>query len=148
MASISFNDGAAWVLTNGKPAPADRFANWTEMPNPFGDDARRQADGRLTKIRLRDDFGASFELRQIPVKLNGGQRLVDIAGRLIYHLKNGGLCSVATGDVDANVYANCQLMDGTTPNLTLADKANLEYTLSLALVNVDAVPARMVCHYR
>ena len=147
MASITFTDGfGAATLTNGKPAPADRFANWTPDPSaPFGDPARRQSDGALTLMKLRDDYAASFELRKIPVRTTGGLRLVDIAARLKYHLQNGGTCTVTTDDVENNSYATCQLMDGTTPSLVLADPAKLEYTLSLVLVNLAGAP--MVCHY-
>lgn len=148
MASITFTDGiGSATLTNGKPAPGDRFANWVEKPVPFGDSARRQSDGLLTKLRLRDDFGCSFDLTQIPVATTGGQRLVDIAARLVYWLQNGGTCAVNTADNESNSYATCALMDGTTPSLVLSDKRNLEYTLTLSLVNVAGSPARMVCHY-
>src|SRR4051794_17818472 len=118
MASISFTDafGSA-TLTNGKPSPADRFANWTPKSVPFGDAANRQSDGALTRLKLRDDYGATFDLTMIPVATSGGNRLADIADRLCYHLQNGGTCTVTTGDVDANAYATCGLMPGTTPTL-------------------------------
>src|SRR5690349_10565202 len=110
---ITFNDGAAATLKNGKPAPGDRFSAWEVASEPIGDEANNQANAVLTKIRLRTDYGARFELRNIPTKLTGGVRLVDIADRLCVHLKNGGTCSVETGDVDGNTYATCGLMPGT-----------------------------------
>lgn len=146
--SISFTDtiGAA-TLTNGKPFPGDRFANWTPLSRPFGESASRQSDGRITRFRLRDDFGASFELRGIPVRTTGALRLVDIADRLVYHLLNGGTCTVNTGDAESNSYATCSLMPETEPQLQLSDPQALEYTLSVSLLNVAGSPVRMVCHY-
>lgn len=75
-------------------------------------------------------------------------RLVDIADRLAYWLNNGGTCEVDTGDYDGNIYATCGVAPGTTiAPPTLSDKKNLEYTLSLSLINLAGSPARMRCHY-
>jgi hypothetical protein len=146
--TITFTDaiGAA-TLKNAKPVPGDRFANWVTMSKPIGDSANRQSDLALSMFRLTDSYGATFELTQIPVAAASGVRLVDVADRLIYWLLSGGSCAVNTGDVDGNAYASCGLMPGTTPALTMSDKRNLEYTLSLALVNLAGSPVRMVCHY-
>lgn len=143
--TIAFTDGiGAATLKNAKPTPADRFASWTLLTKPIGDTATRQADGVLTMFVLRTDYGASFELQKIPVRLVGGVRMVDVAARLVAWLLQGGACTVTTGDADANVYT-CGLMPGTTPSLAFADKKNLEYTLSVSLINRAA--AAMVCHY-
>jgi len=75
-------------------------------------------------------------------------RPIDIADRLAYHLENGGTCEVDTGDVDGNVYATCGLAPGASAQPpVLSDKKNLEYTLSVSLVNLAGSPARMRCHY-
>ena len=75
-------------------------------------------------------------------------RMVDVADRLAYHLENGGTCEVDTGDYDGNIYATCGLAPGATASPpVLSDKKNLEYTLSLSLVNLAGSPARMRCHY-
>ena len=146
--SIMFTDGiGAATLTNGKPTPADRFTGWVTKSLPVGDSANRQSDGALTRLRYRTDYGASFSLTMIPVATTGGQRLVDIADRLIFWLLNGGTCTVNTGDAESNSYATCGLMPGTTPTLALSDKRNLEYTLTLDLINLAGSPVRMVCHY-
>jgi hypothetical protein len=149
VASIVFTDavGAA-TLTNGKNAPADRFSNWVTDSQPIGESAARQSDGAITMFRFRDEFGARFSLARIPVVTTGGVRLVDVAARLVYHLLNGGTCAVNTADAETNSYATCGLKPGTTPSLELADPQNLEYTLTLALINLAGSPARMVCHYR
>jgi hypothetical protein len=147
--SITFTDGiGAATLTNGKPSPGDRFSGWTPTTKPIGDSASRQSDGLTAMFKFRDDYGASFALVHIPVVLTGGVRLTDIADRLVAWLMAGGTCAVNTGDAESNSYATCGLMPGTTPTLTLSDRVNLEYTLSLSLINVAVSPVRMVCHYR
>jgi hypothetical protein len=75
-------------------------------------------------------------------------RMVDVADRLAYHLENGGQCQLDTGDYDGNSYATCGVLPGAKIQApTLSDKRLLEYTLSLALVNLAGSPARMRCHY-
>lgn len=146
--SITFTDGiGAATLTNGKPSPGDRFSNWIQSTKPIGDSAPRQSDGRLSMFVFRTDYGASFELTQIPVATTGGVRLVDIAARLVAWLLSGGTCAVNTGDVASAAYATCGLAPGTTPSLTLSDKRNLEYSLSLSLINVAGSPVAMSCNY-
>lgn len=148
MAEITFTDaiGAA-TLRNAYGAPADRFANWTPITRPVGDSAVAQGTGARSMFRFRDDYMASFELRGISSHATSGVAPIDVADRLIYHLLNGGTCSVATEDADANTYATCGLAPGADPQLQLADPQNLEYTLTLTLINLAAVPARMVCRY-
>lgn len=144
--TITFNDGAAATLKNGKPSPADRFANWTPMTRPFGPTANRLADGALTRIRLRTDYGASFELRGIPIATVGGVREVEVADRLVAWLMNGGTCVVNTDDASGNSYT-CGLMPGTTPSLTQSNSNLLEYNLALSLINLGGSPSAMVCRY-
>lgn len=146
--TITFTDaGGATTLKNGKPSPGDRFANWVPMSRPVGDAAFRLSDGAMTKIRIRTDYGASFELRNIPIAAVGGVRLVEIADRLVAHLMNGGTCAVNTGDSIASSYATCGLMPGTMPTLAQNDPALLEYTLSLSLINLAGSPIAMVVRY-
>lgn len=146
--SITFTDGiGAATLTNGKPTPGDRFGNWVPSTMPIGESAVRQSDGATTMFVFRTDYGASFELSQIPVATTGGVRLVDIADRLIAWLLSGGTCAVNTGDVGSSAYATCGLKPGTTPTLTFSDRKNLEYTLTLSLINLAGSPVAMLCHY-
>lgn len=146
--SLIFTDGiGAATLTNGKTSPGDRFSNWVPTTKPIGDGATRQSDGRLSVFVFRTDYGASFELTQIPIATTSGVRLVDIAARLIAWLLSGGTCAVNTGDVASAAYATCGLAPGTVPTLTLSDKRNLEYALSLALINVAGSPVAMTCNY-
>lgn len=69
MASILFTDAdGTWKLTNGKPYPADRFSSWTTDSVPVGDTAVALADAAITRFRVRNDYGVTFELRHIPQK--------------------------------------------------------------------------------
>lgn len=146
--TITFTDtvGAA-TLKNGKPAPGDRFSNWVPMSRPVGDVAYRLSDGAMTRVLIRTDYGASFEVRGIPIALVGGVRLVEIADRLILHLLKGGTCAVLTGDASASSYTTCGLMPGTSPSLVQSRAELLEYSLSLSLINLAVSPVAMVCRY-
>lgn len=99
-------------------------------------------------FRLRTDYGASFELRHIPIASVGGVRNVEVADRLIAHLLGGGTCTVNTGDSGSASYTTCGLMPGTQPTLTQMNVATLEYSLSLSLINLAGSPAAMFCRYR
>ena len=145
--TITFNDGTAATLTNGQAAPGDRFGNWVPQTTPIGAVATLQATGAIAQFRTRMQYGASFEVRRIPVATTGGVRPVDIAVRLIAHLLGGGTCAVNTGDAESNSYATCGLMPGTTPTLALSDRKQLWYTLTLSLINLAGSPGPMVCHY-
>lgn len=145
---ITFTDsiGAA-TLANAMPFPGNRFAEWTPRTRPVGESGVAQGTGATTLFVFRTDYGVSFELRHIPSIKVAGVAAVDIADRLIVHLLRGGTCSVETGDVDANTYATCGLMPGTTPELRLDDAGMLEFTLSLSLINLAGSPVRMLCRY-
>lgn len=73
--------------------------------------------------------------------------LTDLADRLRRHLLNGGTCSVQTSDAAASAYATCGLKPGGAPQLQLTNRRRIEYTLSLALLNLAGSPAQMVCRY-
>lgn len=148
-ASIVFTDSIGTAtLTNGKPGPAGRFGAWVPDSEDIGDERVVQGTGATVKFVYRTDYMASFELAKIPVETTGGQRLVDIANRLKRWLNSGGTCTVNTGDVESNSYATCGVAPGTKAKLTLTDRKNLEYTLTLSLVNLAVSPVDMVCHYR
>lgn len=124
---------------NGQPSPADRFGNWVPKTEPIGESANDQAVGALTMFRFRTEYGASFELD----KINTSN--VAIADDLIAWLLNGGTCTVNTGDAGTRSYTTCSLKKGTTPTLRLTDRVNMEYTLTLELINQAG--AQMVCFY-
>lgn len=145
--TITFNDGAAATLSNGKSAPADRFANWTQKTLPVGDSCHRLSDEALYMFRTSTRYGASFELRFIPIAAVGGVRLVEVADRLIAHLKGGGTCTVNTGDSGSNSYTTCGLWPGSEPSLIQQSSGPLEYSLTLALINLAGSPSAMICRY-
>jgi hypothetical protein len=128
--SLEFNDGVPATLTNGYPAPGDRFAGW-QMDSPLkGVEAEALADGTLHVFEFHAKYHASFELRDIP------QDQVAVALRLIRHLNRGGEVTVNTGDADANVYV-CQKVAGSSPELGKPDPRTLRRTLKLTLRNTE-----------
>lgn len=146
--SITFTDdvGAA-TLQNGKPSYGAHFSGWVPMKDPIGDAAYRLADEALTLVRSSWRYSASFTLEGVPASTVGGVRMVDIAARLIAHLKNGGQCSVTTDDLSSAVYATCGLTKGTAPSFQLTNRALMEYTFSVTLTNQAVSPVLMTCHY-
>lgn len=141
MASISWTDdeGVA-LLTNGVPAPGDRFRGWLPMSRPVGAMDTSLGTGRRYMFAFRYDRMASFTLEQIPMAE------LDLVVRLISHLESGGTCTVTTGDTANRVYLTCGLAEGAEPQLTQQDAANLTYALSLTLVNLGNTDP-MLCDY-
>lgn len=146
-ARITFTDtiGAA-TLESDYPEPACRFAGWTPLSAPQGDAAHVQSTAARTMDRTSWRYGASFNIRGLGMGAAAGSAL-DVADRLILHLLNGGSCAVHTEDELGAVYPTCGIMPGTEPRLTLSDARHIEYTLSLALINLAAVPVAMAAHY-
>lgn len=137
--SIAFTDGTgAATLTNGKPAPASRFANWTPDVMSVGDREVTLADGITHEVRLRTDYLASFELPLIPAAT------LDIALRLKLWLLAGNTCTVNTGDTSTRNYT-ARLAPGTVPEIVFANPHRLWYTLRLTVKNTSA--AAMLCTY-
>lgn len=129
-AGITFNDGSAATLTNGKPAPADRFAGWRPWPVVVGPRHTTLATGALHVYRHRTDSIASLALRRIP------QASLDIVWRLMAHLDAAGVVTVTTNDAGARVYTNCCLAPDARAELAGPDKFQ-EYELRLTLLNLD-----------
>ncbi|HWL41021.1 MAG TPA: hypothetical protein VNO75_12370 [Gemmatimonadaceae bacterium] len=142
MANIAFTDaiGAA-TLTNGKPAPGDRFSSWNPSSPPVGVDEEAVGTGLLHTFTFRDDYLVSFELKQIPRTEQA------IMLRLQRHLRKGGLVAVNTQDAANRSYPTCCLVKGTNPEPKLADTKNIEYSMAFMLRNVAAVPADFICIY-
>lgn len=139
--------GAA-TLKKDLAVPADRFSNWTPLSAPVGDGVSTLATGSLVFFENRTDYGAAFELTDIPVKgLTAGVNYAAIADRLVAHLKRGGQCAVNTGDSLTSAYATCGLWPGSTPSLTMTNPKLLLYKFSVQLVNLAGSPVQMVCVY-
>lgn len=141
MCSITFTDGSgAATLQPSGPASVSRFNNWTPDPDTIGERAFALGDGRLYQFIHRTDYIASFDMPRIPVADEA------ILQRFLLWAKAGGLFTVNTTDSASNSYSDCQLAPETQPALTL-DREMLEYTLSLTIVHVAAVPTPLRCVY-
>lgn len=129
--SIAFadNEGAA-ELTNGYPAPGDRFAAWTPKSPLKSVEAEALGDGTLHVWEFHAKYVVSFELRHIP------QDQIEVALRLIRHLNRGGEVTVNTGDAGDRVYI-CQKLMGSEPELGPPDSVTLRRTLKLTLRNTE-----------
>jgi len=131
------NEGAA-TLTNGYPAPGDRFAAWTPKSPLKSVEAETLGAGQLHVWEFHAKYLVSFELRHIP------QDQVGTAMRLIRWLNRGGEVTVNTGDADDNVYI-CQKQMGTEPELGPPDPITLRRTLKLTLRNTEE--ADLLCRW-
>jgi hypothetical protein len=148
MAALTWTDAVGTATLRSRfPAPADRFASWTPLTRPVGDARVAPATGALHRFTFRTDYAATFELRGISAHKTGGVFPLELANRLRAHLLGGGTVSVATEDNATSTYPTCGLLDGAEPQLALADPGALDYTLSVALVNLAGVPVAMVCRY-
>jgi hypothetical protein len=142
MAEISWIDstGAA-TLASSWPAPADRFRNWQPTSRDFADHATGLGSGQRYAWSYREDYGASFEIPGI------ANTDVDLALRLQKHLEGGGIVEVETEDESTNTYSTCGIYPGTEVEIVLEDRAMLEYTVRLTVLNRAASPAPMLCEY-
>jgi hypothetical protein len=130
------DDQGAGTLTNGYPAPGDRFAAWETDSPLMGVEAEALADGTLHVFEFHVKYVATFELRDIP------QDQWRLAMRLVRHLNRGGEVTVNTGDSEGNTYT-CQKLKGSQPSLGKPDPNTLRRTLKLTLRNTDTDD--MVC---
>lgn len=133
--SIVFDDGTgATTLTSVTP----RFQNWMPDTAPIGPQETALGTGVQYQWVYRTDFAATFEMPYIPAS-----SLPDLQ-RLKVWLLSGGTITVNTADVSANSYT-VSMKPGTPPSWKL-DQKLLEYTLSIAVINVTAAP--LTCQYR
>jgi hypothetical protein len=143
VASITFNDGTSATLDNGTTAIAagvgSRFAAWTPFTRRVGDTAVALATGARNMFIFRTDYGASFELRDVPVTN------LAVALRLVRHLQGGGVCTVTTGDTASRTYTNCGLDPEGSVEIAQQDAQLLLYSVRLSLVNLSG--ADMLCTY-
>ena len=143
MASITFNDGASATLDNGLTGVAagvgSRFATWTPFTRRVGERAVTLATGASFAFTFRIDYGARFEMRDLP---NTTQ---SVALRLIRHLQGGGTCTVTTDDAASRVYTTCSMDPEGDLSYAFQDAAYLTYTMSLSLINLAS--ADMLCQY-
>jgi hypothetical protein len=143
MASITFNDGTSATLDNGTTGIAagvgSRFANYVPFTRRVGDAAVALATGARSMFTFRVDYGATFEMRDVPVAN------LATALRLVRHLQGGGVCTVTTGDTSSRTYNNCGLDPEGTTEIAMQDAQNLLYTVRFSLINLSG--ADMLCTY-
>ena len=141
--SIQFTDGGGAVtLTNNKPAPGDRFASWEPFVDEIGAFAHRLGSGQRDSFVFRTDYGAKFELRNIPASKHSD------AIRCLKWLQDGGTVAVNTGDASNTSYATCGMRPNSQPALTYAPDGPVpQWTLALELINLAGTPAAMPCVY-
>lgn len=138
--SIAFTDGiGAATLTNGKPAPADRFASWTPDQDSVGPRDAALGTGTTFHWSHRVDYLASFMLEHIP------NTSFATVLRLKAWLEAGNTATVNTGDQFSNSYT-VRLAPGTRLELEMmGDRRLLEYSLKLTVKNTAAAP--LLCVY-
>jgi hypothetical protein len=132
--NLTWNDGTSATLENVAPdGPGRRFTAWTPFPDLIGPKHAPLGTGRQIAWTHRTDYCVSFQWSQIP------RTKFALVDRLIRHLVAGGDVTVNTGDTAARVYT-AHLRAGTTPTFERSDPQNIEYTLTLELVNNAAAP--------
>ena len=134
--SIAFNDGSG---TTTITSPVPRLGNWTPLATPIGPNAVALGSGIAEQWAHRTDYGASFELANVPAS-----SLADLQ-RLRLWLLNGNTMTVSTNDLAARSYT-VQLKEGSAAPSWVLDRALLEYTVSFEVVNTSAAP--LTCVYR
>ena len=144
MASITFTDGTGTAtLDNGLTSSAggvgSRFANWTPFTRRVGERATALGTGAGYSFTFRIDYGATFELRDLP---NTTQ---SVALRLIRHLQGGGTCTVTTGDTASRTYSQASLDPEGDVSLAFQDPQFLTYSMTCSLINLAG--ADMLCQY-
>ena len=144
MASITFTDTDGTVtLDNGMTGFAgglgSRFAGWTPYQRPIGPAATALGTGRITRFVFRTDFGASFQMRDIPNTAFGTML------RLQAHLMNGGIITVSTQDVAARTYTNVGMAPDSEVTIEQQDATALLYAMGFTVINLSG--AAMICEY-
>ena len=128
--SISFTDSSgSATLTNTSP----RFASWTPLTHDIGVARVSLGTGLTLQRNYRRDYAASFKVNNIRPKD------VNTALRLKLYLENGGSVTVNTNDVSGSSYV-CTMQATQQPKFEFTDPKNLEYSLTLFLVNTSGVP--------
>ncbi|HEY0528681.1 MAG TPA: hypothetical protein VGD02_07620, partial [Gemmatimonadaceae bacterium] len=134
-------DVPATALSNGKPRPGDRLANWHPSGTAIADEEEALGTGQLYTFTFRDEYLVTFDLKPIP------QSSVSRMLRLQRQLKKAGTVNVTTGDTSNRVYPTCCAIKGADPAPRLADPKLLEYSMTFQLRNVDASPTDFLCIY-
>ena len=135
-ASISFDDGSGVQTINASPTRA-RFNKWRPRPATIGERAIAVGDGAGYHWAHRTDYGASFELPNIPHTSEA------VLQDFLLHANGFGLFTITPDDSEANSYANCQIAPGTFAEISDPDTETLEYTLTLQVIDLSPSPAQL-----
>jgi len=118
-----------------------RWNRWKVMPATIGERATAVGDGRMYQWSHRTDYGASAILPHIHIS---DQPLVQ---EFLLWANAGGEFAIDTGDTDDNSYDECQVAPGTLAECSEPDPETLDLTLTLAWIQVAAVPVPQTCIY-
>jgi hypothetical protein len=138
MTDITFNDGAAAVLSNTRPVPFDRFSEWVPDTVDIGPLGVPVGTGVTNVFILRTDYVARTELRNIP------DTVLPIAVRLKRHLERGGTVTLNTGDAGHPTYT-ARIRPGTQVSIEPNDAQRRLFTVKIEFKNTAA--ADLLCEY-
>lgn len=107
------------------------FNNWTPDVTDVGESVVPVGNSRTFFFAYRQDYIAAFDIANIANSELG------LAMRLKSWLVRGGVVTINTQDSASRVYTS-YVAPGTVPKLAFSDSTELEYTLSLVVVNNTA----------
>lgn len=141
MGYIAFVDsvGSAQV-TNGLTLEGRRFANWVPDIVRVGDRRTVLGTGRFYEYLYRQDYVARFQIENLKAS--------DMATVMRWkaHALKGCDFVVYTEDDSSRTY-NCRLRPDTEPTIELVDRTNIEYTLTVEVMNTDVPTVPLQCIY-
>ncbi len=137
MAAIGFNDTTGYVGLRGVfPGALGRFRNFSPTTDPVGSSVVSLGTGRTTLWEYRNEHVVSLELPYLSPRVYDGESGTARAQRLIRHLLRGGGVDVLVEDDVSTAPVVSWLKSGTTPTLTLDNRQDMLYTLSVTLFNL------------
>jgi len=135
-ASISFDDGSGTQTISPSPTRT-RFNKWRPRPMSIGERSIAVGDGAGYHWPQRRDYGASFELPNIP---NTQERVLQ---DFLLWANAFGQFTITPDDSESNSYSNCQIAPGTFAEISDPDTETLEYTLTLQVIDLSPSPAQL-----
>lgn len=118
-ATISFDDGSGVQTITPSPSHA-RLNRWRPRPQSIGERAIAVGDGAGYHWAHRTDYGASFELPNIP---NTAEAVLQ---DFLLWANAFGRFTITSNDSESNVYTACQIAPGTFMELSDPDPETLE----------------------
>lgn len=134
MSYVEFNDGSLVTLSNGLPAPGNRFLNWAPKPVVVGPRHHALGTGIPYVYKHALVHTVTFVLAEFPQS-----KLADLL-RFKAHLDNGGSFTLYTEDAAARTYPNCYLAEGGSVDLSDPDPVELLRTLTATVMNAAGTP--------